>query len=96
MMSSLNGKDMVDMMAAGVETFVKDHLLENIVSNLVDEFKKEITNVVSDELAEMSFKAHSQDNHLEFRKELYLIIEWVKTQKAFKSKYEMKKEIEES
>ena len=91
-MGSISGKDMVDMMAEGVETYVKQHLLESIVENLVSEFKKDITKVVSDKLAEMAFRAKSENNHMEQRKDLFVLIEWVKCQKEYKTKYTMQSE----
>ena len=92
-MSNISGKDMVDMMAEGVETYVKQHLLESIVENLVSEFKKDITKVVSDELAEMAFRAKTENNHMEMRKDLFVLIEWVKCQKKYKAKYTMQSEV---
>lgn len=92
-MDNINGKDMVDMMAEGVETYVKQHLLESIVENLVSEFEKDITKVVGDKLAEMAFRAKSENNYLEQRKDLFVLIEWVKCQKEYKAKYTMQSEV---
>jgi|TARA_R110000851_G_scaffold209902_2_gene362307 pyrroloquinoline quinone (PQQ) biosynthesis protein C len=91
-MSNVTGKDMVDMMAEGVNTYVKEHLLKSIVKDLVDEFEKDITTVVSDKLAGMFFKARKECDHRHFKEDLHILIEWAKTQEAYKTKYTMQSE----
>jgi len=92
-MKGVTGKDMVDMMAEGIESFVKAHLLETIVKDLVDDFEDNITRIVSGKLAEMAFRAKSEHNHDEYRKDLHVLIEWSKGQKAYKEKYTIQSEI---
>jgi len=89
---SVEGKDIVDMMAAGIEGFVKDHLLTTIVDRLVSEFKEEITDIVNEQLSQMVFNAYVGENPHKMRRELRLIIEWIKTTKEYQTKYTVQEE----
>jgi len=92
-MTSVTGKDIVDMMAEGIEYHVKTHIKDQLVSRLVKEFESEITEVIDEKLSEMVFNAYSQENHLEMRKELSLLIEWSKGQAEYKKKYTLVSEM---
>ena len=86
------GKDIVDFMAEGISTFVKGHIREKIVSEMVDDFRERITQEVDSKLSEMVFNAYSQENPREMRKELLLLIEWSKGQAEYKRKYTIQAE----
>ena len=94
-MAEVTGKDIVDMMAEGIETFVKDHIRQELIKTLVSQFEDEITMVIDKKLSEMIFNAYSQENPHEMRKELGLLIEWSKGQAEYKRKYELVSELVE-
>ena len=94
-MANINGQDMVDIMAQGIESIVKPHVRDVIVANLISEFKDKITEVVDKELSEMIFQAQSHENQGEFRKDFLLLIEWSKGQAEYKKKYSVVSEIVE-
>jgi len=93
---ALQGKDMVDMITEGVSTFVKDHVREQIINDMVEDFKARITEKVDEKLSEMVFNAYSQENKMGMSKELILLIEWSKGQAEYKKKYSLQSEIVES
>ena len=95
-MAEVTGKDIVDMMAEGVSTFVKDHIREQIINEMVEDFRARITKEVDSKLSEMVFNAYSQENHIEMRKELSLLIEWSKGQAEYKKKYSLQSEMVEA
>lgn len=92
-MAEVTGKDIVDLMAEGIESFVKDHLKKELVDRLVGQFTEEITAIIDEKLSEMIFNAYSQQNHGEMRKELALLIEWSKGQAEYKKKYTLVSEL---
>jgi hypothetical protein len=94
-MSEVTGKDIVDFMAEGVSSFVKEHIREQIITEMVDNFRDRITAEVDGKLAEMVFSAYTQDNQAAMQKELIVLIEWSKGQAAYKKKYSQVSEMVE-
>ena len=94
-MKEIKGQSIIDSMAAGIESFVKEHLRDRLVKQLVDEFEVEITDIINEKLAEMCFKASSSQNFESYQDQLYILIEWAKGQKEYTTKYSMAGEIVE-
>jgi|GEM_PF-5579299 len=92
-MEDLKGKDIVNFIAEGVSTYVKDHIRDKIIAEMVADFEARISEVVDDKLSEMVFESYHQDNQIEMRRELLLLIEWSKGEAEYKRKYEMKSEM---
>lgn len=86
-MSQVTGKDMVDMMAEGIESFIKDHIRDELVARILSEFEAEITSVIDAKLAEMAFKANAHESQYDLRKDLHILIEWSKGTARYKKKY---------
>ena len=94
MSESITGKNLIDFMTEGVGSFVKRHIANEIIEELVNDFRTRISEHVNKTISEMVFKSHSvMTSHSEMNPELRLIIEWVKSRPEFKAKYEIKESI---
>lgn len=86
---STEAEDMLDLMVKGIESHIKQHLLDAVVSDLVAEFEKNVTEIVSDKLAEMAFAAQRSTNFRNMQQELAVWIKWCETQADREFKYKM-------
>lgn len=89
------GGDLINLMMEGMETYVKDHIRDELVERLVSEFKADITSVIDEQLSEMVFKGFRDKNHQTLDENVKLLIEWTKGQAEYKKKYTVQSEIVE-
>lgn len=77
----------------GLMKEVRSILQEQIIKQMVEEFEAEITEIVSDKVAQLFFDASSYLNPAECRHDIQVLIKWAKLEKEKKFKYSIQQEL---
>lgn len=83
----------MDYAVEGLMKEVRSIVKDQIIKQMVEEFEAEITEIVSDKVAQLFFDVNQYHNPAEMRQDIQVLIKWAKLEKERALKYSVQKDL---